>query len=257
MLDTIDEISSPDFLLHIRMNGKLEAPPRRAAVKETFKELLREAKYEETLLNFQESPNLEHLPSASFSHRDWTVTGHLIPVSPEHRGKTTRFVGFVSIGGTNIDDIGKTKKSLYDKANRYKNVGNLIIALRCDVSNTRLDEVLFGNQQITIYVRNDQTDTTPLPETRHGQKLNGFWFNYSGPINRHVVGVVALFGIHPSTLGMTKAVFYSNPYLDTHLPAWTKVISHAEYSDGEVSIVEGVPPHTFLRDYEATGDPWG
>ena len=259
VLDTLDEISSPDFRLHIRMEGKLEFLPRRAHLKRPFEKLLREAKYEEVLhiSQGQQSLNLEHLPSASFPHGSWMVTGYLMPVSPERRGKTMGFVGGVSIGVDNVDDIGKTKDRLDRKARRYKNVENLIIALRCDISNNRLDEVLFGSQQFPFYVHNDPTEATPLQEPHYSQKLNGFWFNSDGPINGHVIGVVAFYGVHPGTLDRSRAVFYSNPYLNKSMPAWTKLITHAEYSDGEVRIVEGTPPYQFLGDYEVIGNPFG
>ena len=166
------------------------------------------------------------------------------------------FVGIVSKGADSVDDIGKTKDRVYEKAKRYKNVETLIIALRCDISNSRLDEVLFGSQQFTLYVHNDPTDTTPLPEPYNSQRLNGFWFNSRGPINRHVIGVVAFYGIHPGTLDRSRAVFYSNPYLNRPMPEWTKLITHAEYTDGEVTIKEGVPPYAFLEDYEVIGNPF-
>ena len=258
VLDTIDEINSSDFRLDIRMNGKLESAPPRVPLRWKFENLLREAKYDEVLLASQGQGGLnrEHLPSASFSHGSWMVTGQLRPVSPEFRGKTMPFVGVVSMGVGIVDDIGKTKDRLYDKAKKYKNVENLIIALRCDISNNRLDEVLFGSQQFTIYVHNDPTNTTLVPEPHHSQRLNGFWFNSGGPINRHVIGVVAFYGVYPGTLDRSKAVFYSNPYLDKPMPAWTKLITHTEYSDGEVSIIEGVSPLPFLRDYEVIGNPF-
>ena len=257
-LDILDEIYSPDFRLHINMNGKLKSSPRKAHLKGPFEKLLRRAKYEEFLpiARDQQGLNLDELPSTSFSHGDWKVTGQLWPLLPEHRGKTKGIVGIVSWGGDIVDDIGKTKDRLYEKARRYKNVENLIIALRCDIPNDRLDEVLFGSQQFTIYIHNSPADATPLPEPHNSQKLNGFWVNSGGPINRHVVGVVAFYGVYPGTLDKARAVFYSNPYLDKPVPAWTKIITHAEYSDGEVSIVDGVAPHNFLRDYEVIGDPF-
>ena len=257
-LDTLDEIYSPDFRLLVRVDGKLESSPRKPHLKGPFEKLLSGAKYEELLpiAQEQQSLKLEHFPSASFSHGDWKVTGQLWPVSPEHRGKTTGFVGIVSRGADIIDDIDRTKGSLYAKAKRYKNVENLIIALRCDNSNDRLDEVLFGSQQVTFYFHNDPADTTPLPEPHNRQKLNGFWINSNGPINRHVIGVVAFYGVYPSALDKARAVFYSNPYLDQPMPVWTELLAHAEYSGGGISIVDGVAPHKFLRDYEVIGDPF-
>ena len=156
-LDAIDEIRSPDFYLHIRMEGKLESSLRKAQMKQPFEKLMKEVNYDELILLSQEKrvSYFEGFPSASFSIGNWRVIGHLLPVLPENRGRTRNFVGIVSGEADSLDDIGKTKNRLYDKAKHYKDLRNVIIALRCDVSNDRLSEVLFGSQQITVYVHND------------------------------------------------------------------------------------------------------
>ena len=258
VLDALDEICSPDFRLFIQMEGKLKSLPPKAQLKRPFAKMVRAAKYEEVFrIGQEQNYNPTNLPKASFQYGDWTIVGHLWPVLPEYRGRTKGIVGASSMGGGYLDDIGKTKDRLYEKARRYSSVENLIIALRCDVSNKRLDEVLFGSQQFTIYVNNDASSTTPPPEPHQSQRMNGFWFNSSGPINRHVIGIVAYYGVHPWALDRSTAVFYSNPYLQGPMPAWTKLIHHAEYTDGEVSTSEGVPPYTFLRDYVTIGSPFG
>ena len=43
---------------------------------------------------------------------------------------------------------------------------------------------------------------------------------------------MAFYGVHPGNLDKSRAVFYSNPYLAKPMPPWTKLITHAEYSDG-------------------------
>ncbi len=255
-LDAIDAIESGDFRLYIRVEGRLESSIRGDYVRAPFEKLLRETEYDELLSQVQGGLQFEHFPSASFSSDGWKVTGHLTPVTPECRGDPMRFVAGTAWGADGIDDIGKTKKSLYDKAKRYKNVENLIIALRCDMSNDRLDEVLFGSQQFTLHYHKNPANTAPLPKPYSSQKLNGFWFNSGGPINQNVIGVVAFYIVHPGTLDQTRAVFYSNPYLDKPMPEWTKLITHAEYEEGKISVVDGEAPRSYLRDYEVIGDPF-
>ena len=72
-----------------------------------------------------------------------------------------------------------------------------------------------------------------------------------------MIGVVAFYGVHPGTIDKSKAVFYSNPYLDKPMPEWTKLITRAEYTNGKLSIVDGATPDAFLRDYEVIGNPFG
>ena len=70
VLDTLDEICSPDFRLHIRMEGKLESLPRKANLKRTFEKLLREARYEEVLLVSQGQQGLNLVLSHVRNQRD-------------------------------------------------------------------------------------------------------------------------------------------------------------------------------------------
>ena len=256
-IDTLNEISSSDFSLYIQTNGQLEYLPRKRDLKKPFEHLIETANYENALRIAQNhDSDLQDFPKASFCHGGWTVVGHLYPVLPENRGKTKTLVGISPKKAAVIDDIGRTKDKLYKKARKYRNVDNLIIALRCDISNNRFDEVLFGSQQLTFYQHNDPSETAPLPSPHYSQKLNGFWFNSLGPQHQNVIGVVAFYGVYPGTLDSSSAIFYPNPYVDTLMPDWTKSITHAEYSDGEIRTVEGTPPYTFLRDYEVIGNPF-
>ena len=201
VIDSLNEIASPDFHLYIRMEGKLKSPPSRRYLKRRFENLLEEVKYEEVrLISQKQDCRLEDFPKASFNQGGWTLVAHLMPVSPEYRGRTKNFVANGPMKAGPIDDIGKTKDRLYQKARRYKNMDNLIVALRCDNSNNRLAEVLFGTQQVTVYFNNDPTDTSPLPASHCSQRRDGFWFNSVGPQNENVIGVVAFYGIYPGTL---------------------------------------------------------
>ena len=102
VIDSLNEIFSPDYSLHIHMNGKLESLPRKKHLKQPFENLLKETAYEEAVrIQQKQNFDLEDLPKASFNHGSWTVVGHLMPVSPERRGKTMGFVGGVSMGGAN------------------------------------------------------------------------------------------------------------------------------------------------------------
>ena len=258
IIDWLNEIYSPNYYLDIDMEGKLESTPRKKDLKRPFENLLKEADSEKDYLISQgQKFDREDLPKTSFDHGDWLVVGRLVPVLPEYRGKTGPFVANSPIKSDHIDDIGKTKDRLYKKAGIYSRVDNLIIALRCDHWNHRLGEVLFGSQQFTTYFHNDSTKTDPLPEPYYSQKRDGIWINSAGPQNLNVMGVAAFYDVCSYSLDKTKAVFYSNPYVDKPLPDWTKSITHAEYSDGKINIVEGVAPCKFLKDYVRVGNPFG
>ena len=250
-IDSLDELPIREFGLFLTTRGALDSTPRKDDLQRTFMELAQKADFEELLnSSFKEDYNFDDAPSATFEFGGWKATGRLMPVLPEYHQQPDGFVSIWSRGADHIDDIGRVKNRLYDKAKRYKNVEHLIVALRCDYSNRRLEEVLFGRRTFNFYFRERPNDTSPLPEPYHGQNLDGFWYNSSGPQNENVIGVVAFWEVHPWSLSDAEAVFYSNPYVDTRMPSWATEITHAEYSNGQIDIVDGLPPSAFLMDRE-------
>ena len=208
-----------------------------------------------TYLLSDQNPYL--LPTTEFQHGNWKLIGRLIPVLPENRPKSGRLIWRYPSRVSPIDDIGKTKARLDDKAKKHRIIENLIIALRCDDTNDRLDEALIGKRGPSFRLGQEITNAGGFRSPFSNRRNDGFWANNSGYQNQHVLGVVVFSNVHPWSIGNTKAIFYSNPYVDKPLPDWTKSITHAEYSGGEVSIVDGIPPYTFLGDYEVIGNPFG
>ena len=255
--DTLNEISSPDFLLHLETQGKLESAPAKWKLKRHFEKMITETDYDDQLRNYMlcdQNPN--HLPTNSFECGNWTLISRLIPVPPENRPRSGRFIWRYPPRVSHIDDIGRTKERLVRKAKHHKTAENLIIALRRDRTNDRLDEALLGRLGPSSLVHHVPANAESFRSPFYNRRSDGFWANNSGPQNRHVMGVVAFSDLYPWTITSAKAEFYSNPYTDKALPEWTEAITHAEYSNGEVNIVEGIHPYTFLEDYEAIGNPF-
>ena len=201
-----------------------------------------------------QTPNL--LPTTSFQHGNWTLIGRLIPVPPESHPRSGRLLWRYPPRVSRIDDIGNTKTRLHDKAKQHKIAENLIIALRRDRTNDRLDEALLGRLGPSLYVDHLPGNAEKFRSPFYNRRNEGFWADNTGPQNLHVMGVVAFSDLYPWTVTKTKAEFYSNPYTAKPLPGWAKSITHAEYSDGGMNIVEGIPPYQILRDYEAIGNPF-
>ena len=258
-LDALDEIVSPDYYLWVKTAGALTTTPPKHKLKAVFENLVKTANYDyiraiADLYGFRDNV----MPSATFQHDGWSVTGHLVPVPRGHRPTREPFIfihGPLSHGplkSGSVNDIGKAKERLYDKAKHYQKVDNLIIALRVDrgLMPIRMSRALFGNTAVQIAVPKEPTYDGPLPPPRSIQKPDGFWFNTEGPQNKHVIGVVVFHDLYPDCIDRTRAMFYANPYIDKPMPAWTKAVDHAEYGDGEAEIVEGLPPCAFVKDYE-------
>ncbi len=252
-LDALDEIESPYYYLWVETAGDLTRTPPKRQLKGMFENLVKNANYDDirAIADLHGSHH-NFMPSATFRYDDWSITGQLMPAAPERRPRKGRFIGLGPSKSGGVQDSGKVKTRLYDKAKHYRNVDNLIIALRADwwLMPISISETLFGSMAIQFAMLEEPAYDGPLPPPRTIQRRDGFWFNSDGPQNQHVIGVVAFHDLYPHCVDRTRAVFYANPYIDKPMPAWTKAVDHAEYDNGEVKIAEGLPPSAFVKDYE-------
>ena len=165
-IDSLNELPIRQFSLFLRTSGILDSTPRNEDLKRPFIELAKGTNFEELLTAFRRDDfNYDDAPSATYRLGSWKATGTLIPVLPEYHQERDRFVAWWSIGADPIDDIGKTKERLLAKAKRYRRVNNLIIALRCDRLNNRLDEVLFGRQTVALTYLEGPRGITPISDS--------------------------------------------------------------------------------------------
>lgn len=258
-LDILDEVCSPDFRLYVHTEGTLNSIPRSRDLKRPFEELIRDANYDQISATAElYGPHEQIMPKAEFQHGNWRITGHLVPVPRDRRPRKGGFIGAGPTKAGTYDAAGKTKKRLYEKAKQHAGVDNLIIALRGDwwLERDHVAEALFGSRAYEVYTPTDPPGVRPLPPAREVQKPDGFWFDTKGPKNEHVIGVAVFHSLYPHNVDRATATFYGNPYTEKPLPAWTKQISHAEYSGGKVEIVDGILPSFFVKDHEPWQDEW-
>ena len=251
VLDLLDEIQSYDFMLKVETRGSLASMPKTESIKKPFEQLLQEANYDVLRAMVDNDPQfIRAMPSTSIRQGGWTLKGTLLPVPPTSRGNRLKFIGMgPGYGGAVNDTIGP-RDSLYVKAKRYQREPNLILAIRDDPIGISMQNVLFGSDAVTFFSHKDPMDTSPVPDPVLTQKADGFWVNSKGPINAHVIGVVAFKNLYPQSVDRVTAVYYSNPYTDKPKPSWAVAITHAEYEDGSIRIVDGLEPCTFTKDYE-------
>lgn len=252
-LDALDEIPSPDYRLWVRTEGVLTSVPPKRALQRPFEELAAKSDYDDvSAIAELYGPYQQVMPKAEFQHGGWRITGHLVPVPRERRPRKGRFIGAGPAKGGGYDPIGKTKTRLYDKAKRYKAVDNLIIALRGDwwLEREHVAQALFGRIARVFYQPAAPTGAHQTTSPHTEQLHDGFWANASGPQHENVTGVAVFHSLYPHNIDRATATFYGNPYTDKPLPAWANEITHAEYRDGKVEIVEGVLPGYFAKDHE-------
>ena len=251
-LDILDEIEAPDYHLMVQTKGSLATMPRKRDLMRPFEELVSNANYDDLSAIAELHSSIGDLmPKAEFHHGDWTITGKLFPVPRENHPRKGGFIPLEVSKVRDFREIEQIKKRLYEKAQRYRDVDNLIITLRSDSLGHSLGEALFGHVTYAIDI---PKDTSLPPQARRIQAPDGFWFNTEGLLNQNVIGVVEFHELHPRCVGAATAVFYSNPYSTKPLPAWASEVTHADYSDGSVKIVAGKLPCAFVSDHEPFND---
>ena len=258
VIDVLNEIISPNYSLHIETYGSLSHTPRKRDIKQPFEELIKTTDYEEALLRSRIPGDFfDVMPAATVRLGDWTLIGYLMPVSPEHTPKTGRFVGGYPSKDAAIPNHKAPRDRLDEKAQLYRHIDNLIIAARFTPWDVPMDQLLFGLPDLEAlpYGQPNVGRTIPQPSSAH--RGTGFWLDTSGLRHQNVIGVVAFHTLNLHCTDKTTAVYYPNPYKDAPLPRWATAITHANYSDGELNIVQGLPPCAFATDYEIVQRPFG
>ena len=97
VFDKLNEISSPDFLLSLETEGKLESTPPLRKLKQHFEELIKETDYDDQLrIYIRSGLDPTHLPTVRpFPHGNWKLAGRLIPVLPENRPNSGKLMGII------------------------------------------------------------------------------------------------------------------------------------------------------------------
>lgn len=235
VLDILDTIYCTDFRMDIvHTEGILTSMPSKQRLLKPFQDLAQSG---------------DTTRIAKFEHRGWSISGRLRSIPEKRRPRKGRFVGIGIPKSGGIDDITKIKNILYAKAQKYNHIGNLIIAIRADWFATGMEEALFGREHIVYCQDTGGNLGGPLPPPRIEQKPDGFWYNTSGPQNQNTIGVVVFHNLHPHCIDKTTAVFYANPYGNNQLPRWANSIGHAVYRQGTVTITNGIPPCTYVKDH--------
>lgn len=152
----------------------------------------------------------EPLPWIALSPRDWVMTFEAVPVSPPHRGKAERILGFYPGTTGFVNDIQKAKAALDRKKRRYGNPDRpLVIALLSDSGFFDDDDVgqsLFGSEAVQ-YVQND-----PNVKPRLVRQRDGFWMSWRGPSGKGVTAVLHAEGLKPWSYQEVTPRLWINPW---------------------------------------------
>lgn len=257
-VDALDEIESDHFMLWVSTEGKLAADVPWKPLVRRFRELANDADYEEILLEAKTNGFLsKRMPKSTFEHGAWRVTGTLVPRNNPATVRKTGFVAGMAGGVGTIDDIGKMREKVRDKARVYKDVDNLIVAVRADWTVDRVSEPLYGREVLVLEHMTGVTGSLGITNQNQERRNDGLWFSDKRPRYENVIGVVVFHGVYPSSVAKSRACFYANPYVAVSFPAWATELPHVRYSPSEgIHLIDGLDPATFMSDYVEFESPW-
>lgn len=210
IVDAIDRIDSPNFLLHV---DKVKPPPanvRVSALVAKLKSWLPGHDPDEVIRQCEAEGDC-CLPRFDWTDRasGWSIRLIAFLTKPEARGlRSGRNIGSRSSEMEFIDDRGSLLNALKGKASGYGELAAPYV-IAVNATDQRVDEdgvlnALFGQEHALVNGRTGQA--------RMGRCRNGFWVSGAGPSNRRVSGVLVVRQLVPFSIATAEPVLWHNPW---------------------------------------------
>ncbi len=235
VLDKIDEIESPDFILGIDASGNPMSPPSGKKLCRDLKKWLASLDVEGVDAEL-ERRGLDRVPVMPWAHDGWKIKFEAFPKRPEKRGEKGKKVIGMQSGDVRwanswepIRDAVKHKGSRYGVPNKP-----FVIAVNAEVPTLgHVDhmQALFGQEQY-VFDRNN-----PERGPKFSRAPNGALVDPSGqPQYTRVSGVWIFSDLSPWNLGVRSGTLYFNPWAEHQLSEDLRQVNYAQAdSDGRMS----------------------
>lgn len=246
VLDLINKLEDPNFLLQVEYSGLPNTPPPVRALRRSLEEWLRtlDVNYVKTAWR---DGDYDKLPVYNWSHDGLTLSFSPIPKSRSYSGD--RAIGIVGGEAHWLTTDGDIRAAVLRKASRYGDPSlPMIIAVdfvgdHCD--DIDINNALFGSEAFQVVRRSDgQYDLGS------GHRLpNGIWFGKSGPRNRRVSAVLIGNLVNPYEVGTTTPLLVHNPYLEDRLDLSSYPLPQSvpDKANQTMRRIEGRSASEFLR----------
>ncbi len=241
LCEAVNEVESPDYFLHLSVDGAAKQQPSSRKLKRFLREKLRSVKPDE-LASENAGQGLLDENKWVYSENGLVLTFTRTPKSPALRGKPgVRPLG-VRVGAfkwsTVVPDL---REQLRRKAKNY-GTPPLPLVIAVNVldwtysGHQELEQALFGTLRETVPgSRSSQDRGTPnVVESRIVQKQDGLWFDGQTPHYRVVAGVLGFHGLSASSLGVVKARLFLNPFANFPLTSGFHDYPTTRMKDGEL-----------------------
>lgn len=242
VLQAIENLDSPDFLIGVLADGDPKTPPSSKKLKAALGAWIKSLDYETVCQAIEREDG--DPPTMEWNHDGWSIQFGAIPKKPERRGNTQRVIGVHSAGARWVNSWTPIRDAVRSKGTRYGELDRpMLIAINLEsISIDRIDEAqaLFGEETFLLSVKNPERE--PIMQ----RNPNGAWWGPKGPQLTRVSGVWIFDSTSCWNLASRRPTIYLNPWAGKPLPQGLKRLRHAAGADGKLKWAEGIPFNELL-----------
>ena len=219
--DILDRMDSPNFFLHLDVEGAPASPPPASRLRGEVQRWLATLDPDEISRKMQ-IDGFDSIPKFEWAHSGWEIVITPIAKIAEARGKSgIRPIGAVAPEGQWLQTDADLKAVLEGKADKYGKLDlPLMIAvnfLSVHCNDTDILSGLLGQEGVTLSLAQDDSVLQQNPT----RKQNGFWIGPQGPRNRGVSGVLIVSSLNEWSMGVRTPELFHNP--------WAKCILNSDW----------------------------
>lgn len=225
ILDTLNQISAPDFLLHVEERGIPITDPKNSEIRLPIEQWLSSLQYDPVRTEVDRN-GLDSAPTYTLTFPGYEMHISAVPIAPEHRG-LPRHGAMASCfrGVFTVKTADQLRNAINDKATRYGKIGKPFIVavnvLHTGATHETVFEALFGKQVFSL-------PQTSGSEGVWSRSWRGAFYYGAKPVNTRLSGVLIFNGLHAWSLHTAFATLYLHPGATTnysgvlsHLPTFT------------------------------------
>jgi len=219
--DILDGMDSPNFFLHLDVEGSPASPPPASKLRAQVQRWLATLDPDEISRKMQ-IDGFDSIAKFQWAHSGWEIVITPIAKTAGTRGKAgIRPIGAVSPEAQWLQADADLKAALESKANKYGEL-KLPLLIAVNTLSVHCDDIdiingLFGQEGIVCSLAEDGSIVQQNPT----RKRNGFWNGPKGSRNRTASGVLIVSNLNAWSMGVLTPELFHNP--------WAKCILNSDW----------------------------
>jgi hypothetical protein len=210
--DVLERMDSPNFFLHLDVEGMPGSPPPASKLRHEVQQWLTTLDPDEIALKMQ-IDGFECIPKFEWEHAGWKIVIMPIAKSVHARGKPgIRPIGALSPEAQWLQTDQDLKAALEAKADKYGEM-EIPLLIAVNLLSVHCDEVdllnaLFGQESVVLSF----DPNGKVVEQKQKRKRNGFWVGPKGVRNQSVSGVLTVSNLNEWSMGVLTPELFHNPW---------------------------------------------